>query len=129
MPQPPDDWRKQAACRHHDPELFFPPEKGGDPRIWDAPRAVCTPCPVKEACLRAALDADEDHGMFGGLDPFERRRIQARRKRQRRPERLLVHGTPAGYQRHRRDREPACPSCHEAMLQASRRAYARKVAG
>ena len=45
---------------------------------------VCESCPVKvrEACLRMALDAErgtgvyERHGVFGGLTPIERFRMQ-----------------------------------------------------
>ena len=43
---------------------------------------VCGGCPVREACLRMALDAErgtgvyERHGVFGGLTPIERFRMQ-----------------------------------------------------
>ena len=45
-------------------------------------KRVCEGCPVREACLRMALDAErgtgvyERHGVFGGLTPIERFRMQ-----------------------------------------------------
>ena len=45
-------------------------------------KRVCAGCPVREACLRMALDAErgtgvyERHGVFGGLTPIERFRMQ-----------------------------------------------------
>ena len=45
-------------------------------------KRVCAGCPVREACLRMALDAErgtgvyERHGVFGGLTPIERFRAQ-----------------------------------------------------
>ena len=45
-------------------------------------KRVCGGCPVREACLRMALDAErgtgvyERHGVFGGLTPIERFRMQ-----------------------------------------------------
>lgn len=34
-------------------------------------RAICAGCPVREACLAAGIA--EDHGIWGGLTPRERR--------------------------------------------------------
>ena len=45
-------------------------------------KRVCAGCPVREACLRMALDAErgasiyERHGVFGGTVPSERLRMQ-----------------------------------------------------
>ena len=55
-----------------------------DPRDRRYAVGVCESCPVKvrEACLRMALDAErgtgvyERHGVFGGLTPIERFRLQ-----------------------------------------------------
>jgi hypothetical protein len=47
-----DGWRGQAACRHADPDLFFP--KVGDHQTATAAVAVCPSCPVIDACLRDA---------------------------------------------------------------------------
>ena len=53
-----------------------------DPRDRRYAVGVCGGCPVREACLRMALDAErgtgvyERHGVFGGLTPIERFRLQ-----------------------------------------------------
>lgn len=68
------DWRHRAGCRDQDPELFFP--LPGDERGVAAAKRVCRrACPVTNACLEYALSAGEDHGVFGGLTPEERRRL------------------------------------------------------
>lgn len=66
----PDD----GLCRQVDSEAFFP-EKGGSTR--DA-KKVCRECPVKDECLRYAIDHDERFGIWGGKSERERRRIQGR---------------------------------------------------
>ena len=53
-----------------------------DPRDRQYAVSVCAGCPVRDACLRMALDAErgtgvyERHGVFGGLTPIERFRMQ-----------------------------------------------------
>lgn len=79
-----DDWRERAACRHEDPELFFPVGTTG-PALDQIERAkaICRRCPVMEQCLATALADGEDAGIWGGLTPDERRRLRralARRK-------------------------------------------------
>ncbi|OQO89862.1 WhiB family transcriptional regulator [Saccharomonospora piscinae] len=68
------DWRSSAACRDEDPELFFPVSDMG-PGAQQAARAkaVCARCPVRQECLRYAVDNGLDHGIFGGLTERERR--------------------------------------------------------
>ena len=54
-----------------------------DPRDRRYAVGVCGGCPVREACLRMALDAErgagvyELHGVFGWLTPIERFRVQS----------------------------------------------------
>lgn len=65
------DWRHQAACRDHDPELFFPfPEEH---RKRATAVAVCRSCPVVVECREWALDTGLSHGVAGGLAEDERR--------------------------------------------------------
>ena len=71
------DWRSEAACRDHDPELFFPVGRG-DPWQLAAIR-VCRGCPVRDRCLTWALDHDVAHGVWGGLSEEEREMIARRR--------------------------------------------------
>ena len=74
-----DGWRRRAACRHADPDLFFPPV--GDSQTAAAAVAVCRGCPVIDACLRDALATGERHGIRGGLTGIERRKLLAARRR------------------------------------------------
>lgn len=52
------------------------------PRDRHYAKRICDGCPVREACLRMALDAErgasiyERHGVFGGTVPSERLRMQ-----------------------------------------------------
>jgi WhiB family redox-sensing transcriptional regulator len=78
------DWRHRAACRDKDPELFFPiSDMGPGARQAAEAKAVCARCPVREQCLRYALDNGLDHGVFGGTTELERRKLtRSRRQRQ-----------------------------------------------
>jgi WhiB family transcriptional regulator, redox-sensing transcriptional regulator len=60
----PMDWRDGAACRHRDPELFFPEGTAG-PALLQADQAkrVCQCCPVRALCLDFALR----HGLGFGI--------------------------------------------------------------
>lgn len=69
-----------ALCTVADAERFFP---GPCDPARDA-KALCTACPVRQACLQWALDHDEPHGIWGGFSAVERRelrRIEGRLKR------------------------------------------------
>lgn len=61
------DWRAKAACRDKDPELFFPVGNTGAAyqQIEEA-KAVCRTCKVIDACLKCALDTNQDYGVWGG---------------------------------------------------------------
>ena len=78
LPRRPDtegwDWRDYAACRDIDPELFFPLGTSGACLIQiEAAKQICRTCPVREPCLRWALDSG-DAGVWGGTTEDERRR-------------------------------------------------------
>lgn len=68
---PGDLWRRDAACSHVDPELFYP-EKGGSAA---AAKRICEGCPVRAECLVWALERGERFGVWGGLSERERRRL------------------------------------------------------
>ncbi|MFC8278393.1 WhiB family transcriptional regulator [Streptomyces sp. NPDC057271] len=68
-------WQSDAACAapNVDPDYFFPEEKitkfsGAGSRA----KRICADCPVRDECLRAALDGREAAGIWGGLSPLER---------------------------------------------------------
>ncbi len=74
------DWRHRASCRGMDPESFFPvSEYGPGARQVAHVKRVCAGCPVREACLRYALTAGLDFGVFGGLTERERRGLRRAR--------------------------------------------------
>ena len=68
------DWRLLAACRHADPELFFPVSASGPSvdQITQA-KAICVGCPVRRHCLAFALHTRQDHGVWGSTTERERR--------------------------------------------------------
>jgi WhiB family transcriptional regulator, redox-sensing transcriptional regulator len=78
-----DSWTAQAACRDHDPELFFPEGKypEGRPETGVA-KAICAGCPVIDKCLEYALThpAAAAFGIWGGLLPDERLAVRSRRR-------------------------------------------------
>ena len=62
---PDRDWRQLAACRHADPELFFPVSTSGPSldQITQA-KAICAGRPVRRQCLALALDTRQNHGVW-----------------------------------------------------------------
>jgi WhiB family redox-sensing transcriptional regulator len=61
-----DDPWAAAVCRsvEHDPDLWHRNEQQA--------MRLCTPCPLRRACLRAALVRDEPDGVWGGLTQQQR---------------------------------------------------------
>lgn len=77
-------WQHQAACRYEDPELFFPVGSAGPAQLQGRKaRRICAGCPVRVACLRHAIEADESAGIWGGADEGERRALKRRADRER----------------------------------------------
>ncbi len=71
------DWRRDAACRDIDPELFFPPGSTGDAiENIAAAKAICGQCAVRAECLEFALSANQADGIWGGTTEEERRRLR-----------------------------------------------------
>jgi len=90
----------EAACKGADLSLWFPDfeddtgddvfddgtvfESYGDTDpFYEEARAICQTCPMKQACLDYAMANRIRFGMFGGLTPIERRRIERRDRRRR----------------------------------------------
>lgn len=67
----------RAACRDLPAEVFFL-EKGDDA---GPAKAICATCPVARACLEAALERDEEFGIWGGAGESERRLLAKQRQR------------------------------------------------
>jgi WhiB family redox-sensing transcriptional regulator len=74
------NWRDDALCRRHDPELWFP-VAGPTTDVYKEQvreaKGVCTNCPVREQCLEWALER-LPIGVAGGLDEHERARLRRR---------------------------------------------------
>jgi len=80
-----EGWEAQGACKHSDPDLFFPVASRG-PALRQLARAkqVCERCPVRAQCLEYALQSGQSFGVWGGASEEERRLIRRRRLRRRR---------------------------------------------
>jgi WhiB family redox-sensing transcriptional regulator len=52
----------EVPCRVEDPELWF----AESPADVESAKALCGPCPVREACLAGALERREPWGVWGG---------------------------------------------------------------
>ncbi|MDO0917655.1 WhiB family transcriptional regulator [Streptomyces sp. DT2A-34] len=77
-----DDWRDHAACRHEDPDLFYPIGTSGPMLLQtEQAKAVCRRCSVREQCLRWALDTEQHIGIWGGTSENERRALRRRARR------------------------------------------------
>lgn len=106
---PPRPWLDQAACRGLDPALFHP--QRGEPT--EPAKRVCASCPVRQECLDWALEANEKHGVWGGMSERQRRQLRIAANIASR-ERPIDHGTYRGYAQHRRRGEQPCEMCREA---------------
>jgi WhiB family redox-sensing transcriptional regulator len=67
-------------CRDGDPDLWF----AEDPRDLERAKTLCGACPVRRACLAAALDRAEPWGVWGG-EILERGTVRARKRPRGRP--------------------------------------------
>ena len=76
-----EGWQIKAACRGPQADLFFPPthfEKKDDKEARErAAKSICATCSVKKQCLQYAISIREPHGVWGGLNEIERKRIVA----------------------------------------------------
>lgn len=73
------DWLYEAACRGMDVSIFYRPdnERGTPARRRDQrAKAVCATCPVSKSCLDWALASREPYGIWGGMTPDERARLE-----------------------------------------------------
>ena len=96
------NWMAHGACRHTDPELFFPASAVTGPaaRQVELAKAVCAPCGVRAVCLAYAVETMPE-GIWGGTTPAERR--TARRgpsRRQFSPRYLYAVGAAAAGDQH-----------------------------
>ena len=69
------NWRAEGLCAAKDPDIWF--SVGAVEHKYA--KTICRQCPVQAECLRYAMEAPVEHGIWGGMTERERRR--ARRKR------------------------------------------------
>lgn len=79
--EPADTWREQAECASpqyaEDRSVWFPHR--ADKQAEQHAKTICTTrCPVTEQCAAWAISHHVEHGVWGGLDETERRRIHKR---------------------------------------------------
>jgi WhiB family transcriptional regulator, redox-sensing transcriptional regulator len=76
-------WQMTGLCRGNHSYLFFPPSaaerKEDRERREIKAKAICSVCPVQEACLEFAVEIREPYGIWGGLTETERRQVISRR--------------------------------------------------
>lgn len=74
-----ETWMSKAACLGHPPTWWFP--EGHDayerPETEKALR-ICYTCPVRHKCLQWALKHTDQHGIYAGLTPEQRREVRRR---------------------------------------------------
>ena len=63
----------ELPCQNF-PDLFHPegPQHNKEDDTRDA-KALCQGCPIIDDCRMYALEAKEEYGIWGGLDPDERK--------------------------------------------------------
>ena len=77
-------WRVDAQCRSKNAVHFFAPshfERKEEKHAREgAARALCGACKVQPQCLEYALTVQEPHGIWGGMNELERRRLLRKRQ-------------------------------------------------
>lgn len=66
-------WIKKAACRGLPTRWFYGDRGPSMTRIARA-KSICGVCTVRKECFDLAVNAKEDYGIWGGLEPDERAR-------------------------------------------------------
>ena len=67
-----------TPCQVRDPDIWF----SFDPGTQHYAASLCRECPVRQECLRAALEYEQGHsvsfrfGIWGGKTPEQRARIR-----------------------------------------------------
>jgi WhiB family transcriptional regulator, redox-sensing transcriptional regulator len=75
-----DRWLNDAACRGADVEIFY----SDQPAATSQALQLCRSCPVREPCLRTAMEQREFDGVWGGVPEAHRRRTFRHWDRERR---------------------------------------------
>jgi WhiB family redox-sensing transcriptional regulator len=71
------DFDGTQLCAEVGLDLFFPTST--DTSDYMKAKTICNRCEWQWECAEWAIHHDNGHGMFGGLNPVERRQIRAQR--------------------------------------------------
>ena len=66
------EWRPQAECLGEDTDFFYIDERSTNQPAM----AVCAKCQVRGQCLIEAIEMKERWGIFGGMLPAERAKVE-----------------------------------------------------
>jgi WhiB family redox-sensing transcriptional regulator len=80
-----DQLSDTLPCRSYDPELFFAER----PEDVEYAKSLCGDCPVRAACLAAAVERQEPWGVWGG-EVFVRGVVVPRKRPRGRPRKTDV---------------------------------------
>lgn len=70
-------WRDRGNCRGAGIDMFPP---AGDLVAMVAAKAVCDGCPVRAPCLDFAVTTNQEHGIWGGVGEYTRRKLRRDRR-------------------------------------------------
>lgn len=65
------DWMKAGHCRDESPSVMVPEDEEGEERA----KRFCATCPAVASCLEYALANRIAHGVWGGANERERRKM------------------------------------------------------
>lgn len=116
-------WHARAACRGHDPDLWFPGP--GQSRRREEAIRICSGCPVRVECADWAARHRPPFGVWAGVPESERDTTTARPSRWSEAN-LRPCGTVAAYQRHLRRGETPCEACRFEWSAATKAARQRR---
>jgi WhiB family redox-sensing transcriptional regulator len=72
-------WRAGAECQAENATYFYAPShferKPEKDQREGVARALCRQCKVQDQCLNYSLTVAESHGIWGGLNELERKRL------------------------------------------------------
>ena len=68
-------FKNRPACEGTDTNLWFSNQSNDYPEKELLTR-ICNGCPARQECLEYALRYSELHGIWAGLDPTERSKLQ-----------------------------------------------------
>lgn len=84
---PDRSWMHQAACRGMDTEIWFIESEAAH----DLAKSICVRCPVRDACLQAAIEIPGTFGVWGGKTKRQRTVIARGVPRQRKTHCIRGH--------------------------------------